>query len=186
MSNIQIQVLSSTKVGAVAKNGKPYDKLDLAFKNLTFGNKVEGKVIMPFGSTKPAFETLSNAQGGQTFEITIVKSAAGYNDWTEAKPITVSAAAANTPTAPKASAASGSGTWASAEERAKVQVYIVRQSTISNAVAALSVGSKTPPAAAAVIEYAKTLEAHVFGKAVNDDSFELEVPKDEDEADVPY
>lgn len=49
------------------------------------------------------------------------------------------------------------------EERAKTQVYIVRQSNITAAINLLSVGSKTPPKLEDVISTAKVFENHVFG-----------------------
>lgn len=163
-----IQILNVTKTSAMSKANKPYEVLDIAFKNLTFQGKVEGKKLMPFGANANAFNTLKNATGGN-YEITVVKNDAGYNDWTNAVPADSSAPApTNEVYQPKAAVSNQAAparvnTFETPEERAKKQVYIVRQSSISASVAALSVGSKNPPKANDVIDYAKQLEAFVFG-----------------------
>ena len=41
-----------------------YQKADVAYKNNTYGGKVEGKLIMSFGAGKSSFETLATAQPG--------------------------------------------------------------------------------------------------------------------------
>ena len=41
------------------------------------------------------------------------------------------------------------------EERAKKQVYIVKQSSISNALVVLSVGAKAPPSAQSILDLAQ-------------------------------
>lgn len=163
-----IQILNVTKTSAMSKANKPYEVLDIAFKNLTFQGKVEGKKLMPFGANANAFNTLKNATGGN-YEITVVKNDAGYNDWTNVVPADGSAPAQQeqvyqpkSASIPNASPAR-TNTFETPEERAKKQVYIVRQSSISASVAALSVGSKNPPKANDVIDYAKQLEAFVFG-----------------------
>jgi len=168
-----IQILNITKTTATSKAGKAYEVLDIAFKNLTFQGKVEGKKLMPFGANANAFNTLKNATGG-TYEITVVKNDAGYNDWTNAVPsdgqqTELPSLQTYQPKA-AANAPARTNTFETPEERAKKQVYIVRQSSISAAVAALSVGSKVAPKATDVIVYAQELEAFVFGIAPSADN----------------
>lgn len=174
MNTITIKILSANKVPAQTAKGGAYEKLNLAYANLSFGEKVEGKNLTPFGDGKAAYDTLLNAQNGQVYEIAIVK-ANGYNNWTSATLHTGTSAAAvvmpgepqGSTYQPKAAAtAIRSNTYETPEERAKKQVYIVRQSSISAAVAALSVGSKSSPKASEVIGYAKELEAYVFDNGV--------------------
>jgi hypothetical protein len=176
---MQIQILAVNKQQAMTSTGKPYDKLDIAYKNLTFGGKVEGKLVMPFGTTAPAHKILSNAQGGQVYDINVVKNDKGYNDWTTA---TLSNGAPpqqeqTTPSyAPRQNQATGANaprtsTYETPEERAKKQVYIVRQSSISAAVASLSVGSKSALKPSDVVAVAREYEAYVFDTAVKQDDF---------------
>jgi hypothetical protein len=135
------------------KNGKSYQVADVAYKNNTFQGKVEGKKVMSFGATTEAFKTLAVASPGESYTVEVVKNAAGYNDWVsmvkgEANAAPAAAATTKTPTAaPKSN-------YETSEERALRQVYIIRQSSLTNAISTLSVGSKTAPDPDAVINLA--------------------------------
>lgn len=162
---MKIQLISNQQTQAMTKAGKPYNFIELAFKNLSTG-KVEGKKLMPFGETKNTFDALSMGSAGDVYEITTVKNAGtGYWDWTAATRTTADAGSP-TPTATRASGASVSpkSTYETPEERAVKQIYIVRQSSISNAVAILSPGSKSALDVDAVLAVANRLEDYVFGK----------------------
>lgn len=172
---MQIQVLSTIITQGTTKAGKPYDILDLAFKNLTFQGKVEGKKIMPFGGNANAFAALKNAAQGSIFDIQVVKNDQGYNDWVSVTPSEGNAPQTPAPSNTPASVYSGNAvkaapartsTYETPEERAAKQVYIVRQSSISSAVAALSVGSKSALKASDVIDFARELESFVFNGPV--------------------
>jgi ABC-type phosphate transport system substrate-binding protein len=173
---LQIQVLSVTPSQAPAKTpGKTYSVLEVAFKNLTFGGKVEGKKLMGFGAGKAAYDTLLKANPNEVYEVETNKNAAGYIDWITAVKSDGTPAATNVSQTRSTSSPSGTATTAAPrsnyetpEERAKKQVYIVRQSSISNAVDLLSVGQKSPPAIEAVIEAAKQFEDYVFGTSNNE------------------
>lgn len=163
---MKIQILSNQQTQAMTKGGKPYNFLELSFKNLNTG-KVEGKKLMPFGETKAAFESLSTAGPQEFFEITTVKNTStGYWDWTEAVRTEAGTTspqqfpakvAGGTTTSPKS-------TYETPEERAAKQVYIVRQSSISSAIAMLTPGSKSALDVDAVLAVAAQLEDFVFGK----------------------
>lgn len=169
---MQIQILSIQPIQKMSSKNTPYEVLDIAFKNLTFQGKVEGKQLMPFGGNAPGYAVLKNAQSGQVYEITVVKNAQGYNDWTGAalsdgSPLAQTpATSSNTPRAAAPGATSNSRGFETPEERAAKQVYIVRQSSLSAAVSALSVGSKSAVKPEEAIAYAKQLEAYVFGTEV--------------------
>ena len=169
---MQIQILSVQIVGAFTKANKPYEKLDLAYKNLTFQGKVEGKNLMPFGANAAAFKTLRDAPPGSVFDITVQKNDQGYNDWLAATPASADPASSYSapPAAPSrgntsntAPTAARTSTYETPEERAAKQVYIVRQSSLSTAVAALSVGSKSALKADDVIAFANQLADYVLG-----------------------
>ena len=144
-----------------------YQTADVAYKNNSFQGKVEGKKVMSFGATKDSFSVLATAQPGQSYEVSIVKNDKGYNDWVSMAPATAGAASsapAAVPSAGKPAAnASPRSTYETPEERAQRQVLIVRQSSLSSAVALLVAGAKTAPSASAVVDVAKTFEAYVFG-----------------------
>ncbi len=133
---------------------------------------MEAKKIFDFGAQAESFKTLATAKGADIYDIEVVKNKAGYNDWVKVTKGSGATSAEHTGT-PASRAGSNSaapttkGGWETPEERAKKQIYIVRQSSISAAVNALTVAVKTPPKPAEVIEYARQLEQYVFesGKA---------------------
>lgn len=145
-----------------------YQTAEVAYKNNTFQGKVEGKKIMSFGATASSFKTLTTAVGGDTYEVEIVKNDKGYNDWVSMTKASADAVAPATGFAngsiskPTATTAVRS-TYETPEERAAKQVYIVKQSSIANAVSTLSVGAKTVKGDD-VIELAKKYTAFVFGQ----------------------
>lgn len=145
-----------------------YQTADVAYKNNSFQGKVEGKKVMSFGATKDSFSTLALAQPGESYEVTIVKNDKGYNDWVSMAKAEAGAAspasASSAGVAGKPAAASPRSTYETPEERAQRQVLIVRQSSISSAVALLTIGAKTAPSAQAVVDIAKQFEDYVFGK----------------------
>ncbi len=172
---MQIQILNVSQVPATTKGGKPYTVLDIAYKNLTFQGKVEGKKLMPFGENANAFKALEKANSGETYDIQVVKNAAGYNDWITATISDGTKAPVNESYAPKTAQQTSTpvrSTYETPEERAKKQVYIIRQSNISSAVNLLSVGSKAPLKVADVLGVAKQLEDYVLGLTDGTDGFD--------------
>lgn len=154
---MQIQIIS-TSVETKQGGKSSYQVLEVVYKNLTYQGKVESKKIMSFGATAPAFKALSSAQAGQTFEVTVVKNAQGYNDWTAVTTATVEApvaAAAKSTPAPKS-------TYETPEERAQRQILIVRQSSVDRALAYHSIGAKTPPKLEDVFNTAQEIVDFVF------------------------
>lgn len=182
---MQIQVLSTSVVTLMSKANKPYQQLEVAFKNLTFG-KVESKKLMPFGAQEGAFKALSGAKQGDVFEVTVVKNAAGFNDWTAC----VQAAPGSTPEVATQGSINATGnnitggksvqiksTYETPEERAIKQRYIIKQSSLSGAINLLTVGAKSPPATEAVLALADTLVAYVMEtpeQVVQGDLFKME------------
>lgn len=156
-----IEVLSAS-VSTVPTARGSYQVCELAYKNKSFGDKVEGKKIMSFAE-KLAFDTLSKAPMGAVFTIGRDKDDKGYWKWNRV---------AEGASAPAAAPTNG-GTMASptpvnkpqyetADERAARQVMIVRQSSLAQAVALLSAngGKKNTPQEA--ISIAKIFENWVM------------------------
>ena len=165
---MQISVLTTSVATLMSKANKPYQQLEVAFKNLTFGNKIESKKLMPFGAQEGAFNALSGAQQGNVFDVVVVKNAAGFNDWTscvQAAPGSINeapaGAAGGTPTAINKSIQVKS-TYETPEERAIKQRYIIKQSSLSGAINLLTVGAKSPPTIASVLALADSLVAYVM------------------------
>ena len=174
---MQIQILS-VQIQTVPTAKGSYQVADLAFKNLTYQGKVEGKKIMSFGAGKPSFEVLATAQPGEIYDVTVVKNAAGYNDWTAmVKGVAGNDAAPTVQAASKGAVASSPtaavrSSYETPEERAKKQVYIIRQSSVSSACTALSVGAKTPVKFEDVLDFAKKIEKYVFDMDLGADAFQ--------------
>lgn len=195
--NIQISILSANQVAHPTKTpGKTTPKLDLAYKNLTFQGKVEGKALFSFGAQEGAYKALLGANHGDVFDIEVVKNTAGYNDWVSAKKSDGSASSsasttttgAGTPKTGSTYTASPKSSYPTDEERAKTQVYIVRQSNITAAINLLSVGAKTSPKLEDVIATAKKFEDHVFGTSTDavDDAKSAVNALDLPEDDIPF
>lgn len=191
---MQIQVLSVTTETKPTAKGS-YQQSEVAYKNLSFQGKVEAKKLMSFGAQAEAFKAMATAQTGQVYEIDVVKNDKGYNDWikvmksdggaidTTAQQTTSGVRTAGATPAPKS-------TYETPAERAKKQIYIVRQSSISNAIDLLSVGAKSQPKIEAVIEAAKQFEEFVFGNGSTDSVVTKDVSRagsiEEIEDDIPY
>lgn len=168
MANIQIEILNVTaKTNPTKQPGKTYQSLEVAYKNLSFGGKVEGRKIMSFGATATTFKALATASAGEVYDVEVVKNTdSGYNDWVAAKKSNGAPASASVSSGPQSNTsgnASPRSTYETPEERAKKQIYIVRQSSLSTAVEALSVGAKAPPKPDDIVQLAKVFEDYVFG-----------------------
>ena len=154
----------------MTKAGKPYIQLELAYKNLVSG-KLESKKVMPFGSTVNVHKLLSDANPGDVFTIKSEKNQdSGYWDWVDAKQAAPGSVGeqTNKPTAAVKS------TYETPEERAKKQVYIVKQSSLATAIQLLSIGAKVPPSTELILQEAQKFVDWVF----NDNVSLAEMPND--------
>lgn len=172
-----IGVTNSTKAGA---NGRSYNQLDVAYKDNQ--GKVVGKKIMDF-TYKDTYNTLKSATSGQVYEVETVKNEkSGYWDW---KSATLSTAfpSAQQIAPPSKGTPVGKSTYETPEERAIKQVYIVRQSSISNAI---EVAKANKPKGGIevneILDLARAFESYVFDKDVP----KQETPFDSLPDDIPY
>ena len=161
---MQIQIVTTSIETKPTAKGS-YQQLEVVYKNLTFQGKVESKKLMSFGAGASSFKTLSESSAGGVYDITVVKNDKGYNDWTSATMAVPGVAAATVASVAGKPNTTPKSTYETPEERAQRQILIVRQSSVSSAVALLTAGAKSPPKAADVISTAKELEAYVFGVA---------------------
>lgn len=157
---IQIQFIDVS----VEDKGK-YKMAEVTFKDLAKG-QTSSKKLMSFNNPL-VYKTLVDAKKGEVYTIEMQKNDKGYWDWTAAATANGVNTAGNG--SPEASSASKTGGFASPkstyetpEERAKKQVYIVRQSSISAAIETLKTDKKSP-SVGEVIAVAKEYEAYVFG-----------------------
>lgn len=155
---MQIQIIATSVETKPTAKGS-YQQLEVTYKNLTYQGKVESKKLMSFGANADAFKALANVQAGQLYNVTVVKNDKGYNDWVAVAASTGESSAA--PAASKAATSAGRSTYETPEERAQRQVYIIRQSSISSAIATLAVGAKSLKPED-VLAVAKQYENYVF------------------------
>lgn len=160
MENIVIEIVNVAISHQPSKTGG-YDSADITYKNKSFQDKIEAKKIVSF-TNKEVFSTLKDAVFGETFTISREKNEKGYWDW-----ITVSKGNA-VPTKPEAvinkreisSNIPTKSSYETSEERAERQKLIVRQSSISSAVA-LAIANKVKDPIE-VLAIAKIFEDFVF------------------------
>ncbi len=150
---IQIQFINAN----VEDKGK-YKQAEIAYKDLAKG-QVSSKKLMSF-SNPLVYKTLVDAKNGEVYTIDMEKNDKGYWDWIKAATSTSVDTANAVP--PSKANASPKSTYETPEERAKKQVYIVRQSSISAAIDTLKTDKKNPTVAE-VISVAKQYEDYVFG-----------------------
>ncbi len=163
---MRIQV---TSVGGItSKQGKfkPYKLYDLEFIDQESGREKK-RQMLEFNSGA-AFQKLLDAGIGSTWEVT-TKPAKDpqYTDWVDATPV----AAEEQEEAPKAkgkavkattTATPFKSTYETPEERARKQVYIVRQSSITAALTFCNHDGGSQDIQE-VLNVAKQFEAYVFG-----------------------
>ena len=189
---MNITILNVEVATKPTKTGRTYQEANVAYKNNSFGGKVEGKKLMSFGAQADAFKVLVEAQAGQTFEVEFQKNAAGYNDWVKIERSTEFAA----PNKPQPNVAQGAvlgapqssstrPTYETPEDRAQKQVYIIRQSSVSTAATILAVGSKSPIKTESVIQEAKKIEDYVLGKVSPGPSGVEDFPAFEPDSEFP-
>jgi len=136
----------------------------------TSDGKVDSKKLMSFAnkdfpSTAETFKTLSQAQQGDQFEIESKKDTNGFWQWVSASSVGKNTGGATSAVGSRVGQAVRS-TYETPDERAARQIYIVRQSSIANAVAYFEAKGDSKFDPDAVIETAKRFEAYVFAKDV--------------------
>ena len=136
--------------------GKNYKICEVGYK--TDEGKVKGMRILDFVQ-KDVFSVAEKLQPGDIVDAAFSQNDKGYWQFNSL-----------TPTGEKgdkevvtAASAPSKGNWETTDERAARQVMIVRQSSLSNAVAFFE-AAKSKPAVADVITVAKSFEAYVLGK----------------------
>ena len=167
---MQVNVVDVSNLNThTAKNGRQYQSVEVMYKNDQ--GQAQNKKLMSFAN--PAvFKAAQEWQKGDVVHVSTEKDANGYWQWTAvggADDTTdtggSSAPAAQGNAAKPATRVSGSN-YETKEERAARQVMIVRQSSLSNAVATLGIeGSKAT--ANDVISLAKLYESFVLGFVSN-------------------
>lgn len=120
---VTIQEVNIEKV----KTGKsPYEKAVIKY---SFQGNSRSQTMMSF-SNPGVFKVIKEMQPGENYDVTVTKNDAGYNTWAAVKPAGAEAPVAGKPasvTVPKSN-------YETPEERKLRQLYIIRQSSIANAI----------------------------------------------------
>lgn len=167
------------------ENKGKYDLLTVDYKDLR-QDKNSTKKVVSF-TNKDVYNTLKAAQSGEEFTVTAVKGEQ-YWEWQNVSPRGQAPAESTggNVAASKPAATTPKSTYETPEERAKRQVLIVRQSSLTNAIAMLAAAGdkKTTINPDAVIHVAKHFEAYVFGVEMPTNINSLPpLPNDDD---IPY
>jgi len=168
---MQVEIVNVTENQKTNKAGRGYTELEVIYKG--DDGKASTKKIMSF-SNPAVFKAIQSAKNGDKLEIKTQKDDNGYWQWTG---IGGGSSGGATSTASQPATKVVGSNYETKEERAIKQRYIVRQSSLTTALAVLSVGAKSVDKQA-VLDLAKEFEEWVFR---NDAT-----PLDDMEDDVPY
>lgn len=156
---------------------KGRNKYQIASVTYTVNGANRTQKLLSFANPE-SFAAVQKFAPGASLEVTITKNDAGYDQW--AKVVAADdAAPVATPTA-TGGKVTGSN-YETREERQMRQLHIVRQSSLSNAIALLSPGAKAPLDLDKVLETAQELVDFVY-----DDGKEDLAPTNSDFQDVPH
>ena len=164
-----------------SSNGRSYQEMEVTYK--AENGQVSNKKLMSF-SNPSVFNHIKGLLKGDKVNVTTEKQTGKdgreYWQWTgiETGDSTV---ATKTATPATGGRVTGSN-YETKEERAARQIYIIRQSSISSAVALVSATPTEPTTVENVINIAKQLEAYVLSQDVNPTK---EVSFDDLEDDIP-
>jgi hypothetical protein len=164
-----------------AKNGRSYQSLEVTYKDEQAQTKT--KKLMSF-SNPSVFNHIKGLGKGDAVNVTTTKDDQGYWQWTAIGGDAPAQESTSKPAAAGVNRTTGSN-YETKEERAARQVYIVRQSSISAAIGALTIGAKSVPTSDSILALAKEFEAYVFSK--EPEKTAANIPELDDlDSDIPY
>jgi len=153
--------VSTPQVTKTAKG--QYQAIEVSYKNEQ--GQIQGKKLMSF-SNPTVFKAIQEFAKGDILNVEAVKDDQGYWQWKA-----VQKSDGTEPVATSKPAASGGkvtgSNYETPDERAKRQVYIVRQSSISSAIELLK-SNGNDVKVDNVLSVAKQLENYVFGNESSD------------------
>jgi hypothetical protein len=189
-TNLQIQIVNIDVTTKPTAKGS-YQMNEVTYKNLSFQGKTETKKIMSFSKVEgEVFKVLANAAKGDVYDIERVKGEQ-YWEWTTAVKSGTETSAVGTVvsqavgnSSQQSATPAPRGNWETPEERARKQVYIIRQSTLNVASTILTTGAKVPPKFEEVVGLAKQFEDYVLRG--NDSTEEVKKDITTMDEDIPF
>lgn len=152
-----IEIIDVSQPTATKTAKGQYQTIEVSYRNEQ--GQVQGKKLMSF-SNPAVFKAVQTFAKGDRLDVETTKDEQGYWQW---KSINKEGEAPARTEAPKSSTGGGKvigSNYETSEERAKRQVYIVRQSSISSAIELLGQGKSVEE----VINTAKEFEKYVFAQ----------------------
>ena len=134
------------------KADKGYDVIEMAYK--TEDGKTKGMKVFPFGDQKEVAAVAAAAKPGDVLEAVFKQNEKGFWNFGSLK-------ATSEKPADKPAAVASRGTWETPEERKERQGFIVRQSSLSNAIAFCE-AAKIKPTVSEVVDIACDFEEFVM------------------------
>lgn len=156
---MKIKILDCS-VENVVKGKSRYSKATVAY---SYNGEARTQNIMSF--TNPAVFAKVQESVGKEMEVTITKNDAGYNQWSALEDLGSGPSQSESPTAAPTGTATGvrvtGSNYETPAERAKKQVYIVKQSSISAALGLAAV-NKEKATKEEIIATAQSFVDYVF------------------------
>lgn len=137
---------------------KTYEELTVVY---TFKGANKEQVLRSFANPQ-VFKAIQGMVG-KNVVVETTKNAKGYDQWSK---VTLASEAGAVGSAPPPTGKVVGSNYETAEERKLRQMYIIKQSSISNAVEALSVGAKAPLKTSDVLAVAQDFVDWVYGNDV--------------------
>jgi hypothetical protein len=155
-----VEVIDVVREDKPSSNGKgTYGLLIITYRS---NGKVAEKKLTSFANPS-VFKYFEAAKKGDSVDVTSVKNdKTGYWDWIAIG--TGEAQVAQQPSTNNSATRVTGSNYETKEERAVKQRYIVRQSSVANAIAALGISAKSTPKSGEIVELAKVFEAYVFSQ----------------------
>lgn len=152
-------VSNEANVQVAKKDGGSYPGSRLSYRDETGALKEQAfhQMALKFGNLKAQLEAV---KPGDVIEITKEKKG---EYWNVISIVPATAGAVQSTATKTTPSASPKSTYETPEERATKQIYIVRQSSISNAIALLAIGAKNEQSSDEALKIAKQFEEFVFG-----------------------
>ena len=155
---MQITVIDVGQMSSHAtKNGRSYQSMEVTYKNDS--GQVQSKKLMSF-SNPDVFKQAKEWKKGDVVDVNTQKDDNGYWQWVSIGADQIAQATSNTGNTKATTRVTGSN-YETKEERAQRQVMIVRQSSISSAITALTAEGKRP-SVSEILGMAKEFENFVM------------------------
>ncbi len=172
-------VIQDFATETITKGRNSYEKGVVTY---TFNGANKTQTLMSFAN--PAvFKEVKNTPSGTTLIVETTKNDKGYDQWSSVtrEGATLAAPAVTGQGSTGAATRVSGSNYETPEERKQRQLFIIRQSSISNAIELLSVGSKVPPKTTDVLDTAQEFVDFVYGIDAA-----LKPQADEATKDIPY